>query len=339
METLLSQAEQMPGLLAACRSGPAVRGWDPQTLERALRWGGFFQQLHGRLHARPGLRAALERRLGMLDLGRLRRCPELLTLALLENRALPAAARQRFLRGLLLPPGGEAFAPLLARRKAASLLLLPAASPAEALVRARAQLLLGRLREGPSPPSPALLDQLPVGPALYQAVAAALLEPGAGAEAQASLLPWLLQGGDPERLAALCRLQPASWAASLCSRHPEVRGPYLSLLAAWGSRLAYDPLLGEWKAASGLEEAGVDPVLPWQELRERVICLYQEPEPLPSAVLTHLSHLKAQDGDFQARGVSLWTDLLLDLEASAPQRKPWRDPPSFGCAKGMKRKL
>lgn len=334
METLLSQAEQLPSLLAASRSGPAVRGWDSATLERALRWGRFFQQLHSRLQAQPGLRTALERRLrrqGLFGLGHLKRCPELLRLSLLENRALPSVARQRLLRGLFPPPSGEAagesFVPLLARRKAAAQLLLRSAeSPPESAppVRAQGQLLLSRLREGDGGRSSSdpLLEQLPGGPALYKAVAAALLEPSAEAEAKETLLPWLLQG-DPARLAAFCRLLPASWAASLCGRHPELRGPYLSLLAAWGNRLAYDPLLGEWKAGD-LEEGAT--VVPWQEMRDRVSCLLQqEPEALRNAVRSQLRHLKAQDSDFDVRGLSVWTDLLLDLETSATQRQPKRN--------------
>lgn len=321
----MSQVEQLPSLLEASRSGQVVRGWDVATLERALHWGRFYHQLHDHLNTRPGLRATLERHLGQQVLGRMRRCPELLGLSLLENRALPATALQHLLHSLLLTPceeAGEAFTQLLARRKAASLLLLPSASPTEAAPdKAQAQLLLRWLREGGKAQSPALLDQLPTGPALYKAVAAALLEPGAEEEAQAMLLPWLLQGGDSNPLAALCRLLSASCAASLCGHHLELCGPYLNLLASWGSCLAYDPLLGNWKASASSLDNGVD-VMSWQELRDRVFCLYLEPEPLPSTVQTHLIHLKSRDGNFEARGLSIWTDILLDLEASALQREP-----------------
>lgn len=342
METLLSQAEQLPSLLAASRSG-LVRGWDPATLTRALSWGRFFQQLYRRLRAQSGLRAALERRLnraGLWGVGHLKRCPELLALALLENRALPSAARHRLLRGLLAPAGPgeeEPFVHLLARRKAASQLLLARLPPASGEpdagrrggpgVKAQAQLLLSRLREesdrgreGSS--STALLEQLPCGPTLYRAVAAALLEPVGEEEARAALLPWLL--GDSARLAALCRLVSAAWGASLCRRHPELSAPYLSLLSSWGSRLVYDALHGEWRT-SGLEEGEA----PWRELRERVRCLWQDPGPLGSAVRSQLRRLKAQEGDFEVRGLSVWSDLLFDMETSASgerKKNPWSLP-------------
>ncbi|XP_077178125.1 Fanconi anemia group F protein [Paroedura picta] len=341
MEALLSQAEQLPGLLAVSRSG-AVRGWDVATLQRALGWGRFFQQLHGRLQSQPGLRAALQRRVCRgrgLSLGHLRRCPELLGLALLENRALPSAAYQRLLRDLLLPEGqGDgAFVPLLTRRKAAAQLLClrlaapppPPPPPLEASaghpvtpeLRAQAQLLLSRLQEeeeegGDASSSSALLDQLPCSPGLYRVVATALLEPaGETGAATRRLLSWLLRD-DPGRLSAFCRLLPAPWMASLCGRYAELRAPYFSLLAAWGSRLAYDPLRGEWRAG-GLQEEQV----PWQEMRERVSGLLREPEPLRSAIRAQLIRLKAQDGDFEVQGLSVWTDLLLDVETTASGNK------------------
>ncbi|CAI5763535.1 anemia group F [Podarcis lilfordi] len=325
METLLSQAELLPSLLAASRSG-LVRGWDAAAVRRALSWGRFFQGLHARLPPERGIWASVERRLrsrgAPLGLGHLKRCPELLGLALLENRALPSDACRALLRALLHGEDGELRAHRLARRKAAAqlLLLLPSAPspPHEAPpARAQGQLLLARLREEGGEEG-ALLDQLPCGPALHRAVAAALLEPGGEAEARAALLPWLLQQQQQQpRLAAFFRLLPASWAASLCSRHPELRAPYLSLLAAWGSRLRYDPLRGEW-GAGGLEEGAA---APWQEVRERVGCLCQGPEPLRSAVLAQLRDLKAQDGGFEVRGLSVWTDLLLDVQASAWKEK------------------
>ncbi|XP_063253339.1 Fanconi anemia group F protein [Prinia subflava] len=181
MEAVLAQVEQLPALLAVSRSA-LVRDWDPLTLDRALEWARYFQHLHERFRARPQLREALGRRLRRpqpypaLGFPALGRCPQLLGLALLENRALPPAACRRLLRRLLQPPGaGSGPEPcglqLLARRKAAARLLAlprrPPPGPAgpegearlqaeaglqgdaalQAGLQAEAQLLLRRLRE------------------------------------------------------------------------------------------------------------------------------------------------------------------------------------------------
>nr|XP_008104449.1 PREDICTED: Fanconi anemia group F protein [Anolis carolinensis] len=324
MEALLSQAEQLPGLVAASRS-PAVRSWDPATVSRALGWARAFRHLHRHLRdAGPGLREAAERSLRRRGLhgglGQLGRSPSLLSFALLENRALPSPARGRLLRILLLPSGGgeeELLLPLSARRKAAAQLLPACEGPAD---RAQAQLLLSRLREEEEGSGLAFLDRLPCGPALYKAVASALLEPGGESEAQAVLLPWLLRRGGGARLEAFCRLLPAARLASLCARHPGLLGPYFGLLAAWGGRLAHDPLLGEWRSTH--------PEVTWSELRERIRLLSQEPEPLASAIREHIRKLKGQDGDFEAPGLSVWTDLLIDLERPDVE-KPGRDHSQF----------
>nr|XP_060621817.1 Fanconi anemia group F protein [Anolis sagrei ordinatus] len=310
MEALLSQAERLPGLLEASRS-PAVRNWDPATVRRALGWTRAFREAAERGQRRRGLQGGL----GLLGRG-----PALLCLALLENRALPAPSRERLLRSLLLPSGGaeELLLPVSARRKAATQLLPAHEGSAD---RARAQLLLSRLREEEGS-GLAFLERLPCGPTLYKAVAAALLEPGGESQAREALLPWLLQRGGGARLEAFCRLLPGSRLASLCARHPPLLGPYFSLLASRGGRLAYDPLRGEWSSSS---RGGGGPEVTWDELRERIRLLSWESEPLASAVRDHLRKLKGQDGGFEVQGLSVWTDLLLDLEKTGVEEKPGRD--------------
>lgn len=187
---VLGQVEQLPALLAVCRSA-LVRAWDPPTLERALDWGRYFQHLHDRLRARPRLRHAVGQRLrrarpgAPLAFGQLGRCAELLGLALLENRALPPAACRRLLQRLLQPPAARpGRLALLARRKAACCLLeplrsSPPSSPGgpEPRLAAEAGLLLGRLRDEP-PGEPrwlgGVLQELPQ-PRAFRVVAAALL--------------------------------------------------------------------------------------------------------------------------------------------------------------------
>ncbi|XP_030339156.1 Fanconi anemia group F protein [Strigops habroptila] len=358
MEALLELVEQLPALLAGARSA-LVRDWDSLTLDRALEWARYFQHLHDRFRTRPRLREVLGRRLRRAQLSpslgfpHLGRCPQLLGLALLENRALPPTACRCLLRSLLQPSGAEAgpephSLALLARRKAASRLLAlpssPPLSPAdmEPQLQAEAQLLLGRLREegqeaesaGEAAGRPrwfsAVLEQLPT-PRVFEVVAAALLGQGNGAEragggglagnsldgnrASATgeecvagpLLSWLV--GNQERFSAFCLFLPGSLLASLAGHYSQLSRPYLDLLAGCGSHLLYDPLQGRW-----VKSCPDKAVLSWEELRERFTCLYQGSAVLRGQTQAALKLLKAHDGDFQVCGLSVWTDLLTEVE-------------------------
>ncbi|NXD45774.1 FANCF protein, partial [Copsychus sechellarum] len=356
MEVVLGQVEQLPALLAVSRSA-LVRNWDSLTLDRALEWARYFQHLYDRFRARPQLREALGRRLRrsqpypQLGFSTLGRCPQLLGLALLENRALPPAACSRLLRSLPQSPGaGTGPEPrgleLIARRKAAACLLaLPRRPPRrlpgpEAQLQAEAQLLLSRLQEeeqevqeaaGQLPWLCGVLEQLPQ-PRAFEVVAAALalLKQGRGAETaggrggegssidgyQASaagdgctaglLLSWLL--GSQERFFAFCLCLPCSHLAFLAGHYSQLSRSYLDLLAVWGSHLVYDPLQGRW-VKSCLDKAE----LSWEELRQRFSCLCQGSTLLKEQTQAALKLLRTQDGDFKVRGVSVWTDLLMEV--------------------------
>ncbi|XP_026533771.1 Fanconi anemia group F protein [Notechis scutatus] len=335
MEMLLSQTEQLPSLLAVSRSR-MVQSWDPTTLTRALNWGHFFRHLHSRLRAQPTLREALKQHLkkkSLVRLSHLKRCPELLGLALLENPALSSTTRHSLFCSFLISAtgGAEPFISLLARRRAASELLALLEPPIKGTagieqwkglpVRVQAQMLVSQLQgDGDGDgnqgrPSSALLDSLPCGSMLYRVVAVALMEPDGEEKAKKLLLPWLLFG-DPARLLSFCRFLSPQCLASLCAHYSELLASYLSFLSSWGNCLIYDPLHGKWQT-SGVKEDEV----PWEEMQDRISCLYQESEPLGSAVQTWLRQLKAQDGNFEVRGLSIWTDILLDMEMPHFERK------------------
>ncbi|XP_021258283.1 Fanconi anemia group F protein [Numida meleagris] len=339
MEAVLGQVAELPALLAVSRSA-LVRDWDPPTLDRALEWARYFQHLHDRFRGRPRLRDAVGRRLRQgqrcspLSFRHLGGCPELLGLALMENRALPPAAccclLQRLLRGEAGPEPGRLA--LLARRKAASRLLegsvLSLGGPGPRVC-AEAGLLLCRLREDGREAAGALgwlgpvLEQLPQ-PRAFAVVAEALLRQGAGGGDGGSvgggqaggaetgsvadpLLSWLLE--DLHRFSACCLLLPGALLASLAGRYAQLSRRYLDLLAEWGRHLLYDPLQGRW--VKGCPE---EAKLSWEELRERFGCLCQRSVHLRGQTQAALKLLKAQDGDFQVRGLSVWTDLLLEVE-------------------------
>ncbi|KAM6273344.1 Fanconi anemia group F protein [Porphyrio hochstetteri] len=239
---------------------------------------------------------------------------------------------------------------LLARRKAATRLLAqPRVLPQrpkglEPQVRAEAQLLLSRLREEGQEAALAgeaverlrwlsgLLEQLPQTRA-FEVVAGSLLllRQGSGAEQaggrgldgncpdgnQASrvedecvaglLLSWLL--GNLERFSAFCFYLPACLLASLAGQYSRFSKPYLELLTGWGSHLLYDPLQGRWvKSCRDKTE------LSWEELRERFSYLCQSSALLRGETQAALKLLKVQDGDFKVCGLSVWTDLLMEVE-------------------------
>ncbi|NXE66189.1 FANCF protein, partial [Calcarius ornatus] len=373
MEAVLGQVEQLPALLAVSRSA-LVRDWDSLTLDRALEWARYFQHLYDRFRARPQLREALGRRLRrsqpypLLGFPALGRCPQLLGLALLENRALPPAACRRLLRSLLPPPGAGPLPDprgleLLARRKAAArLLALPRRAPGpEPQLQAEARLLLSRLRQEGQEAVGQLcgalegqeaagqlrrlcgaLELLPQPRAFGVVVAAlALLKQGRGAEQAGDgdgdgdgssspgeyqesaegdectaglLLSWLL--GNQERFSAFCLCVPCSHLAFLAGHYSQLCSSYLDLLTGWGRQLHYDPLQGRW-VKSCLDQAE----LSWEELRERFICLCQGSTALKEQTQAALELLRTQDGDFRVRGLSVWTDLLMEVGSSCVDTK------------------
>ncbi|XP_009277046.1 PREDICTED: Fanconi anemia group F protein [Aptenodytes forsteri] len=121
------------------------------------------------------------------------------------------------------------------------------------------------------------------------------------------LLSWLL--GNLERFSAFCLFLPGSLLASLAGHYPQLSRPYLDLLTSWGSHLLYDPLQGQW-VKSCFDEAE----LSWDELRERFTCLCQGSALLKGQTQAALKLLKAQEGDFKVCGLSVWTDLLMEVE-------------------------
>ncbi|NXT14032.1 FANCF protein, partial [Prunella fulvescens] len=357
MEVVLGQVEQLPALLAVSRSA-LVRDWDSLTLDRALEWARYFQHLYDRFRAHPQLREALGRRLRrsqpypLLGFPALGRCPQLLGLALLENRALPPAACRRLLRSLLQSPGAGTGSharglELLARRKAAACLLaLPHRPPRrvpgpEPQLRAEAQLLLSRLREEGQESGEAagrlrwlcgVLEQLPQ-PRAFGVVAAALalLKQGRGTKQAADrdrdgsgsqdghqasaagdgctaelLLSWLL--GNQERFSAFCLCLPCSHLAFLAGHYSQLSRSYLDLLTGWGSHLVYDPSKGRW-----VKSCLVKAELSWEELRERFRSLCQGSTLLKEQTQAALELLRTQDEDFKVCGLSVWTDLLMEL--------------------------
>ncbi|XP_068947403.1 Fanconi anemia group F protein [Petaurus breviceps papuanus] len=370
MERLLEQLERFAEVLAVSRTHHAG-SWGRVAVRRSLRWARYLHHVHTRFRRSGPVRAALEEGLRGLPLRPrpdghagpcsaprplrsfegLERGDQLLALGLLENAALQGPALHELLRHLRseeeeepeVEAAGEPGLPgrlaELARRRAASQLLLPLLGPGPAqedpvLRRTEAELLLLRLQDEAEAEPGAdalLLDRLWVQlprPRWLDVVAEALLlqpsprpdgaedeeHPGSSADpgpsASAPLLAWVL--ARPAPLASLCRLLPAALLASLAGRHPALATAFLDLLADWAGRLRFDLVGGTW--------VGAGPEGPtWEHLRDCFRCFCRSPAPLRSQARTLLDSRRAQDGGFEAAGLSVWTDLLLDIGGDEPR--------------------
>lgn len=277
---------------------------------------------------------------GLANFQALGHCDQLLSLRLLANPALGDASFHFLLQQLFPGPGDpdaeeETLQGSLAHfarcRAAAHMLRFHAyrENPVlqkDSVMKTQAELLLRRLQEvgeaeaeGPGRLLSLLWERLPQSNFL-KVVAAALLLPAASPRLQEEelrvgsprtpedgrqeLLRWLL--GKSDIAVAFCRNLPAELLTSVAGRHPELFPVYLGLLTNWGRQLHYDLPKGLW--------IGTEPQdVPWEELFSRFQSLCQAPPPLKDEVLTALKSYKAQDGDFEVPGLSIWTDLLLAL--------------------------
>lgn len=281
---------------------------------------------------------------GLTNFRDLGRCDVLLSQRLLDNRALGDAAFHCLLQQLFPGPGvpdaeeetlQDRLAVLARRRSAVHLLRFNgfgenSAVWNDALVKTQAELLLERLQEvgkaqaeGPSRLLSSLWERLPRNNFL-EVIAAALLlplssprppreelelgSPGTQGEGGHELVQWLL--GKSDIMATFCRSLSAALLTSVAGRHPELFQVYLGLLREWGRHLHYDLQKGIWVGAE-------DRDVPWEELYSRFQSLCQAPSPLKDEVLMALEASKAQDGDFEVPGLSIWTDLLLALGSDA----------------------
>lgn len=281
---------------------------------------------------------------GLTNFRALGRCDLLLSQRLLGNRALGEAAFRCLLQQLCPGPGVrdaeeetlQDRLALLARRRAAVHLLRASglgenpAARRDPLVETQAELLLRRLQEvgeaGAEGPRGLLSGLWARGPqnSFLEVIAAALLLPSAPpgppqkeleldspqvpGEGRHELVQWLL--GQSDTMAALCHSLPAGLLTSVVGRHPELVQVYLGLLTAWGRRLHYDLQKGQWVGPEAREG-------PWEELYSRFQSLCQAPSPLKDEALRALETCKAQEGGFEAPGLSIWTDLLLALGSGA----------------------
>ncbi|NP_001297842.1 Fanconi anemia group F protein [Esox lucius] len=130
-----------------------------------------------------------------------------------------------------------------------------------------------------------------------------------GADPEDFLLDWLQQQ-QPDLLRNMLSTMPRRLLKDLSQHSVKFRLAYHNMLKWWGSQLEYDPSTGEWLqicASDGLS---------FKDLADRYRLVLGACPLMKEEVERELRALMAADGDFDVRGLSVWTDLHAELHGA-----------------------
>ncbi|KAK3526031.1 hypothetical protein QTP70_012776 [Hemibagrus guttatus] len=341
MEAVLHNLESTVELLGVSQT-EMVSAWDGETVDRAFQWAQYCEHLHTRFHTNPSVRAALESRLHetnqllahtvvgarCVTLSDLAQCRHRLLIGLLKNPATPHPVIKSLLDkfGLAEDAGGDQrveLSDLSACRSACKLLgdftvNRKSDSDLSAGTHVHAMMLLQRVQAILSQPGnldyatkllDSLLEDSGEGPdSLGALIAAALLSTDTTSEntaAQDLLLDWL--EGHDGLLHSMCQSLSPELCTRLSQQWTKFRLAYWDSLKRSASSLEYDVSNGLWTQPR-------DSPVSFLTLSDRVKSLWSSGSPLKDETEEQLVALKQADGDFEVKGLSVWTDLLVQLK-------------------------
>ncbi|KAM5146282.1 Fanconi anemia group F protein [Mantella aurantiaca] len=320
-----------------------VKDWDALNLQRALEWGSYFQQVYHRFKANGPIRNAIEDHLTAknealrihfknykdITFRDLVEGKAILCTALLRNKAVGTLVFKHLV-GHLQDSDSEkvdslSLGHLVSQKVASELLLSLPLIACERLQKASEDPVLvtqaGILERSLQRKMKTLEDdqklcavsdvlhKLPQ-PRVYQLVASVLLNDTGSAEHEDQLhdliLDWLLS--NDAAWTGFCNDVSHQVLARLSSRFWKFRQTYLDHLAKLGCGMEQDATSGIW--------ASHTPKLSFHELLQHFRCLSGGPEELRECTLTRLQTLKSQDGDYDVSGISIWTDILGEINKS-----------------------
>ncbi|GAA6093179.1 Fanconi anemia group F protein [Tachysurus ichikawai] len=337
MEAVLNNLESTVELLAVTQT-ETVTEWDGETVDRAFQWAQYCEHLHTRFHTNPSVRAALESRLHVTNqllahtftgyrcvtLSDLAQCSHRLLIGLLKNPATPHPVIKSLLDkfGLAEDAIGDQRADTRGFNtcKSACKLLgdfrLNRKSDfgLSAGTHVHGMMLLQRIQVILSHPcnleyANKLLDCLLEDSRERQdsfltLIAAALLSTDTTSAAQDFLLDWL-EGHDVLRH-RMCQSLPPELCTRLSQQWPKFRLAYWDSLKKSASSLEYDVTNGLWRQPCDTEAS-------FLTLTNRFKSLLGSGSPLKDETEEQLLALKQADGDFEVKGLSVWMDLLVQL--------------------------
>ncbi|KAJ1088113.1 hypothetical protein NDU88_001272 [Pleurodeles waltl] len=120
------------------------------------------------------------------------------------------------------------------------------------------------------------------------------------------LMQWLMD--DHNLFSCFCSSLDCNLLTGLSSKYPKFRDAYLELLASWGRDLEYSITSGQWTCNS--------PEVSWESLQHHYSWMLKGSTDTKAAAERMLITLKIEDGDFNVRGISVWTDLLSCLRSN-----------------------
>ncbi|KAG8448714.1 hypothetical protein GDO86_015692 [Hymenochirus boettgeri] len=338
MHTLLGNLDGFLEVLAFSQS-VHVKDWDILSIQRGFEWGVHFQHVHKRFIGNDLLRNAVEERLHLknkqlsscmknyqyITFNDLKQSKEILCMSLLQNKALPKHVLQHLLTPLSNSeePNVCCLNNIMSQKVAAQLLFFPlstlsnkSTNPLEnPFAITEAELLRCQLenrmklmkQDHPFVIISEVLEGIPQPSLFHQLVIILLSDDFCDSEDQASLtcllLKWLLE--NDSTWTSFCRSLNAKLLVCLSSRYAKVGKAYLNFLTKLGESLEQDALHGKW--ISSLSNLSFDILL------DNFKCLMNTSEDLWFATETMLKDLKSRDGNYTVPGISIWTDLLLEI--------------------------
>ncbi|XP_053175687.1 Fanconi anemia group F protein [Scomber japonicus] len=343
MEAVLRNLSSSVELLAVAALSGEVQQWDEQTVSRAFHWARYCEHIFSRFHNNPAISRILEKQLQITNnsvravfpgyrevcFSDLSRCQHVLLVGLLNNPEVPISI-MKMLFDTTSPVNikqGEyedvtGLCSHIIQYKSACKVLTPftdsSAAGADAEAEVQAGMLMERLDALLSQASKAcqaerFLDSVLQGcegasEHFCRVIAAALLTRTNSAAQTASvdfLLDWLQQ--KHTLLQHMCSALSSALLIDLAKECLKFRHAYCDVLKKWASDMEYSINDDEWVKTSP------NPTVSFQKLTEHFVGLFEACPSLRNDVEKELNDLKISDGDFDVRGLSVWGDLLSEI--------------------------
>ncbi|KAM7396843.1 hypothetical protein PAMP_019851 [Pampus punctatissimus] len=341
MEAVLRNLSSTVELLAVAAWSGEVQQWDKHTVSRAFHWAQYCEHVFSRFHNNPAISRIIEKKLqftnkslravfpGYTDVcfSDLSRIQHLLLVGLLNNPELPISV-MKMLFDTTSPVNTKhgqyedvtGMCSHIIQCKSACKVLTPLtdASAAGADAEVQAVMLMERLSALLSQASETcraecFLDSVLQGcegaAEHFCLVIAAALLTGTNSTAQTDSVDFLLDWLQHKHilLQHMCSALPSVLLIDLVKESLKFRDAYCDVLKKWASDMEYSIDDGEWVKMSS------NPTVSFQKLTEHFVTLFEACPSLRDNVEKELNDLKISDGDFDVRGLSVWGDLLLEI--------------------------